>query len=513
MSAAPSKSNVLRTAFRWIAISLASFAVIWFAVIGWWNMTEHIASMADVLLYMIALPLGVLALIALLRRKFFPENGRTHPPLIDLDETPAAAPPQAVDAGDARASDLPILAAWATTHIGSEGNEFVDKLMQRRQRPVPDQLLVDGEGFPPLTGRVQDLDTDRIGATLLRLHQERIPDESDIEESSDSLLRALALLESVLQQAAEEWPLASNDAQTGAPAPGSLATLRGSAGPSSDSTSPLELHVKLLLSAALTPSEKHVAQAYAEQRLAPLGMCVSRQPVEIVPTADDATALTLIETFRLDAQRADRKHIPQALLLLACDSALCQTTVDAWEAQERLFSPHRPNGLMPGEAAFAILCANKIALQAAAARPLCYLTRHAHARRTDSTGRKKAHECLIGVIRAALSASGTASDAIGTVVCDADHRSGVTLESIEAMLSEMPGMDGIDDRLAVNEFCGHLGAASVPGAIAAAAIRTHAAGHPVLVFNISHASERAAAVLLPAVDEEDRTQSHALESA
>lgn len=513
MSAESSKRSVSRTVRRWVAISLVCFAAIWSGVVAWWKMTEHIASMVDVLLYMIVLPLGVLAVVALLGRVTFPKGGRAHPPRADMDATPAGIPPEAIAAGDARLPDLPILAAWAITRIGSAGSEFVDELAQRRQRPVPDPLLVDGDGFPPLTGRVPDVDTDRVCATLLRLYPQRVADEADIERSSDSVLRALALLESVLQQAAEEWPLVSDDALASASASRPLATLRGSAGLPSDSDSPLELHVKLLLSEALTPFEKHVAQAYAEQRLAALGVLTSRQPVDIVPTANDATALKLIDTFRLDAYRAERQRIPQALLVLACDSALCQTTIDAWEAHGRLFAAHRPNGLMPGEGAFAILCANEMALQASVARPLCYLAHTAHAQRSNNIGREKAHECLTGVIRDALSASGTAGDEIGTVVCDADHRTGVTLETIEAMLSEMPGMDAIESRLAVNEFCGHLGAASVPGVLAAAALRAHAAGHPVLAFNASHASERAAAVMLPADDDQDRAQLRSIESA
>lgn len=514
MSATRTVRSMSRTILSRGCIALVAIALIWFAVIAWWETSARAVDAADILLYLLLLPAAILALAGWLYARLSSRGKRARQPSVLAPAAAAEIQPLPPESSDAAAPVLPILAAWVATMLGSEGSELVNQLALRRLRPVPDELLTDAEGFPPLTGRVREIDTEPVVQILAQSCTDGMPAGfTGAGEMRDALLRALALLESVLQQAAQEWPLDTAAGGTAQSARNDSATLRGCAGVSWNDTPPLNLQIKLILSDALTPSERELARAFTGQRLLALGICASRQPVEAVAATDDATALKLLDGFRADACGAAGAHMPQALLLLACDSALCPAVIDDWEIQGRLFAAHHPNGRMPGEAACAILCANEPARQAAATTPLCCLAPARTAGRDAGSDRTTAHACLAGVIGEALSAGSTAGDAIRTVVCDADHRTGVTLESIAAMLDRMPRLDAIEDRLAVGETCGHLGAASMAAVLAAAAHHTSATSGPVLVFNVSHASERSAAVLLPADADGAEAQTQPLPAA
>jgi hypothetical protein len=255
------------------------------------------------------------------------------------------------------------------------------------------------------------------------------------------------------------------------------------------------LNVKLIVSASLQAHEHAFARAYLKDRLAPLKARMHDMHIDLVAACDDATSLALANAF----SQAPSESAGQALLLLACDSTLCPIVTEDWHAGGRLFGSRHPNGLMMGEAAFGILCVRESALDHALKEPICHLTRMSRARREASADiqGKPSSACLTEQIASALDASRVAGDEIGTVVCDADHRNGRTLECIGAMIEQTPRLDALQNRLAVNEACGHLGAASMAGVMSVATLQVAAAGHPVLLFNVSHATDRAAAVLIP----------------
>jgi hypothetical protein len=68
------------------------------------------------------------------------------------------------------------------------------------------------------------------------------------------------------------------------------------------------------------------------------------------------------------------------------------------------------------------------------------------------------------------------------------------------MMEQVPHLDAIQNRLAPNEACGHIGTASVMGALVAAIAHAKNASQPVLLFNVSHSTDRAAALVLPAAE-------------
>jgi hypothetical protein len=485
----PISTSRFRALAPWILLSIALTTIIWILVIAWWRTTQSVVQTSDLLSYLVALPLGVIGMLLLCVYAGKRRKKRNTP---DAAPSPNAPPKAELPLSGAT---LPILATWTVTSLAPAADEVIDVLAERRTRPQPDPLLTDEQGFPLLSGRIPELDTASIEAALNRyIGEEQASALKDTDSYSAACLRALALLGSMLDQVLDDWPLHTIDGQQQRAA-SQAATLRGSSGLPQQVAKPFVLNVKLVVSASLQAHEHAFAHAYLKDRLAPLKARMHDVRIELVAAHNDATSLALANQFSHVSLESDG----QALLLLACDSTLCPAVTEDWQASGRLFGSRQPNGLMMGEAAFGILCIRQSALEHAMTAPICHLMRMSRARRDTSadTPGKPSSACLAEQIASAIGASRVASDAIGTVVCDADHRNGRTLECIGAMIEQTPRLDAIQNRLAVNEACGHLGAASMAGVMSVATLQVAAAGHPVLLFNVSHAIDRAAAVLIP----------------
>lgn len=493
MSSPAVSTSKLRTYCKWAALSLLLVALCWTVVILWWQATHRVVTIADAVLYLAALPFVLLVCIGLAKWRSVRKSAPAELLL------PQSVPVNMEADAKRHACTLPVLRAWAVTSCASTGGEFIAALSERRMRPLPDAMLTDDDGFPLLAARVADLDCTQVEQALAQaIAGGQLPDAPAAEDWRDAIIRSLALLGSLIDQTAEECPWLTNAPGTSIAAhEEEPVTLRGMpASPDSAATS-FHLHVKLLVPAGLLPHERQFALAYLRERLPFLQSSGRHLHLDLVETRDDAAAFALANEFSAESQR-DRDA--RALLLLACDSLLCPAVIEEWQANARLFNPRNPNGLMPGEAAFGIMCANDSALQALDAEPACHLTPVIRKQRDISadTPAKLSSSCLMQVVAEALDAALLSGDLIGTVAADTDHRSNRVLECISAMMQHTPQLDAISNRFAVNEACGHLGAASAAGILAAGVLQASDAAHPVLLLNVNHALDRAAAVLIPA---------------
>ena len=473
----PSQSR-LRRIFKWTLLCLIVVGGIWVGVIIWWQSSQRQIGPQEVVLYLVALPAAVLAGLAAFHwYRHRNAAGLNAPANLSADDVNAGS----TDKVENDHTELAILAAWCLTSAGNNLDDFHQALLEKKHRPVPDASLPGDDGYPLFAARIQDLDA-------------ALQDENADSPARAAFLRTHAMLSRLLEQVETDWPLAAPALRHTATDSG-LAILRGSE-PAARSREPqLQLHVKLITPADATSGEQQQALDWLNETAAALPVAAGELHVEVIPAQDDATALLLAERFSKEAGSSAK-----ALLIIAAESSLCPSTVARLETDQRLFSHHRPHGLMPGEAAFAILCVNRQAMPFALLEPACILRRVVSCRRTASAddGGKPSHSSLQAVTAAALEAANLRGEAIGAIACDADHRSSRVLECIGAMLQHTPQLDAIASRLAVNEACGHTGAASGAGGWVAGIAQTQRTGQPVLVFNVSHAFERAAAVLLPA---------------
>ncbi len=491
----PSK---LRQFIKWTLISLALVACIWIGVVVWWQSTQRIITLPDVLFYLVALPAFTLTAIfgfqwvrhRKLKAAQLPKN---QPSAIQLDDGNAS--------NQAPEPALPVLAVWGVTAAADNAPAFVEALLEKNHRPRPDASLLDEYGFPLHTSRVKGLDTGPVKEALARIIAlQGVSVLQDVEDCRESFLRSLALFSQLLEQICSDWPLAFEaEADANAHSTASIGTLRGTEAISLAPENRLALQIKLMLPASFQAIEQQLALSFLLEKTAQLDTDPQRLHVEIVLSQDDATALLLADQFRT---RSCSSKQPQALLLLASESTLCPGVAEDWQVSGRNFCSQTPNGLMMGEAAFAVLLVNQTALPLAFGMPACHLSRVVKARRESSADLpgKPSASTLSAVIGETLANAGIAGEKIGSVACDADHRTSRVLECIGAMMHHMPQLDAIGNRLAINETCGHIGAASVLGGLVAGTIQARDSGYPVLVFSVSHLFERAAAVMLPIED-------------
>lgn len=493
MSPTPTRFSKQRTICKWLLVSLALVVAIWLLILLVSRISARAVTSDEALIYLVTLPLFIVSALYFWRRHALRKTGTSvsQADEVDINSGSAASGKPAV-----KLAPLAILGAWSSTSVGADSAQFIEAVSNRQVRPVPDDHLIDDDGFPALSSRARNLDLTAAERELARaIADGALENAPDLHEWRDAVLRTAALLDSVVEQTMLDWPL-SGDVNSASLSDAAVPMLRGTSR-MSEAAHIAHVQVKLLVSTRLKPLERQFLQTSVTNRLTSLFPARHQFTLQLLAVSDDITALSLVREF---AESVTHDDTPQVMLLLAGESTLCPSIVEDWASHGLLFDPRRPNGLMMGEGAFAILFANEKSRQNATREPLGLLAHVSNARReisADTAGRAS-HACLVDTIDAALKGSGLSTDAIGTVVCDADHRANRTLECIGAMMKQTPQLDAIQDRFAINEACGHLGAASVVGLLAAGALQAETAAHPVLVFSVGHSLDRAAAIILPA---------------
>jgi hypothetical protein len=236
-------------------------------------------------------------------------------------------------------------------------------------------------------------------------------------------------------------------------------------------------------------------QAAVQQAMAP---CVAQwakmMPLfdwqfELLPIASGERAL-LRADHRLQALH--RERIDEMLLLVAAHSSLDRAAVAQWDGASRLFTAQGGRGVMPGEAAAALLLAppGPGALQ---------LHRVAVLRRdksADGPGRIAARE-LTEAARQVLAASAVQADAVAWVLSDIDARSPRGGELYAAMHDTLPSLSAAEQCLRAGEVSGEVGLAAAPLAVALAAEKAKRDEAPVMALTNAGAFDRLAAIIAP----------------
>jgi hypothetical protein len=496
MSQSSNSTSMFRTFLKWGGITILLMAAVWTSVIIWWQSTHRVISVNDVLLYLVALPLVLLAAVVTIRLV----QRRTQKKSSAFQDTTQGPTHGDKSEGSDRTfsekrATLPIVGTWVVTSIATSPGEFLKALSEKRSRPRPDMQLLDARGFPIPSGRVMDLEIDPIRSFLTRIASKNAMNNvPDHDEWRDAFLRTLALLDQVVDQAINEWPVEFETTDV-VNASQPVGTLRGSTPSHSRLEKPLSLQIKLLIPADFRPHEKQLALAYLFEKITVLRIPAEHVHIEVLSASDDITALAVLDRFNVQTHRDGAS---EALLLLAAYSSLCYTVLDDWQSSGQLFSSHCPSGLMLGEAAFGVLCISNKALEFSTVPPKCRLSRVSAGKRESSADLpgKPSYVCLAETVNEAFASAEISGEKIAAVASDADHRTNRVLECIGAMLNATPQLDAVENRLAVNEACGHLGAASMLGALVAGAVKAGEEGDPVLLFNVSHMMDRAAAILL-----------------
>ncbi|MFG6447141.1 hypothetical protein ACG0Z6_02660 [Roseateles sp. BYS180W] len=459
---------------RGLGLLVAVTCVVWVAVLWHWQGTHRDMSVEDILIYLGALPLTLFALLLAARWAWQGVEKRlTAPePAANPAETPAAAPTLARPPKAMR-----VLGAYVTTPAGDTVGAMLDAAEKNDACADLSDTLYDAEGLPVMVSCVPELSTDALTQELEALNT----DKSEHPEPSAALLRALSLLEAPLQQAAEALG-AWHEAQ----APVSQAAPR--------------LHVRVLAAwpQFWNAAELQVAQTWLQSRLHKWGSNVGLPP-SLWLMQPSAAALPLWSQVERLADALRHERLGDALLVLATHSDVCEQRIQALDDVGQLFNARRPKGLIPGEAACAMVLDEALLSQpAAGAEDTPWLYAAALQQRdksVDAPGRIGAKWSTAVLEQAMLSR--TEAPSASCVVNDADHHSPRGAEMFAAMHEKFPDLDAAQDQRMLGPLLGHVGAVAPLLVLASAAELARQSTKPCMALSVSDPLWRLAALAEP----------------
>jgi hypothetical protein len=486
--------------FKGVALFAVVTCVVWVSVLWRWESTSRNMTVFDIVMYLGFLPLAVFGVLAGLQWAW-----RGAPPRREATvaaaaarsaaETAAAALP--ITGEDERHAVCLLLAAHLTSAAGGSPGELLASVAENEPRPSLDDELRDADGIKVMSARVPDLQTaaltDLLEPLLSELRQAQV-EWADLDISVHAT-RALAALSEPLArtlQALRPWAV-----RLGAPdreaAHGGLHHLPARPG----EAAPM-IRVLLGWPAGWSEFERELATRWVHGRLTE-DTAIPADRFAVTAHADNGEDLWLRADQLLRTLARERRH--DLLLVAACHSDLSDSAIGMLADSQRLFSARqRPKGLMPGEAAAAMLLApDDWPADPDSDRPPARLQRPAVLRRDKSieVAGRVGSQCLQDAIANALDAAHLAPQAIPALVCDADQHTSRGAELFGAVLAALPALEPNEDTHLIGTLTGHVGAVSTLLVVSAAAEVASASNMPCLALCLGDPFMRMALIARP----------------
>ena len=402
---------------------LALFAVVWLAVIIWWQESRTLPTGVDIGLYLFALPLAVLGALWLGARAVRAARAPKPEPL-------ASAP--AADEAPAALAKLRIVAVAARAAAGPDAAGIAEALAEQ-QRPELDPELKTLQGFPIFAARVPQLDDVELYAAA----RER---GAPAEALATAGLRATALL-------ADIAATLTNDAHR---------RVTELDVPARDEDWPL-LRFDIVLPASWPQAARERARA---QVLAAAGVWPDTRVSATEHGARDAMAVDML-LRELASASSSAADAPTWRIVLAADGYVDQDLVAQWDADALLLTHANPQGRVPGEAAAGVLLGQAHSTSTADATDVhVALSPVTHRQKPADARGAQAEPALADLTRDLVQRAAIAPDSVIHVISDADHRGSRPLEALNVASQLFEHLDTAKDCHAVGVACGHTGVAA-----------------------------------------------------
>lgn len=402
---------------------LALFAVVWLAVIIWWQESRTLPTGVDIGLYLFALPLAVLGALWLGARAVRAARAPKPEPL-------ASAP--ATEEAPAALAKLRIVAVAARAAAGPDAAGIAEALAEQ-QRPELDPELKTLQGFPIFAARVPQLDDVELYAAA----RER---GAPAEALATAGLRATALL-------ADIAATLTNDAHR---------RVTELDVPARDEDWPL-LRFDIVLPASWPQAARERARA---QVLAAAGVWPDTRVSATEHGARDAMAVDML-LRELASAASNAADAPTWRIVLAADGYVDQDLVAQWDADAMLLTHANPQGRVPGEAAAGVLLGQAHSTSTADATDVhVALSPVTHRQKPADARGAQAEPALADLTRDLVQRAAIAPDSVIHVISDADHRGSRPLEALNVASQLFEHLDTAKDCHAVGVACGHTGVAA-----------------------------------------------------
>ncbi len=493
--------KALAKTLAWIALLTA---IVWAATIVYWSRTHRAITQADVVLYLVALPVVVVLGFFMLRWAWRRSGEKAAAQASASSATGAAASPSvaANAAADERRWSARVLAQWVRTAAGDDAAAVWTAVRDSEVRPRPDAELLDKDGHPLFTTRLDDVALDSVRAELTDL-----PPPSNgthPAEPAPRLVRSLSLLSPCadwLDTSLAVWA----DARTNLPTAPALTVAL--------CLPPLD---EMRDDDTTEPPQQALARAWLAPQLGALQAFDPRQHRLLVQTAHSGADVLAWADLQLVQWQRDQR--PGLLVLLVADSLIDEASAARLARQGLLMSGRQPKGATLGEAAVGLLLATPDWPAPSAHAPFELdhppATLHRWAQRVRSKSADDAGrigpEVARDTLGDALQASAVPPDAVQAAVCDTDLRPSRTTEWYGAMLQHIGHLDAAQDVAALGVALGDCGIAQAALCVALAAQRAATEQQAVVAATVSAPLARGAVVLQPAPTEADAATSPAL---
>ena len=467
-STAPAATRQLGAWLKFGAIILTTFVVCWAIVIWYWNATEQNPGVTELALALLLLPV---ALLCALWGGHKVVSARTD----SAASVAGVATPELASSTAAGAQAGPVLAVVATalrSPYGASVEELAGAIADNEARADLDQELVDDNGFPVMTARIDEANDDMLQEEIAEwLSSQGIQAGHFTEEQWRAITLATGVAGELASLAAADYMHCEEQPPT--------------------------LHLKLMLPYDWSGDSRRAATMWLKHTVSQYGWPEAAIAAP-EPEQDQWRSPTIILTQLLHSDSAERT--PLVAIVIACASLVGQESVDRLAANAALFNAATGRGQIPGEGACGLLLTDLRQAQSLNGGQMAMLG-PLHERRHENSAddaRRPDSALLLDMTEQLCKAGAIELAQIDMIVADTVYRPNRVLELMGLAAPAIPRVDAADDIVRVGLGSGSCGAVPWLTVLALACHYALERAAPVLCISNEDPYVRGAALVHPA---------------
>jgi hypothetical protein len=443
---------------RWGFLTLwvvATFTIVWLLTAYSWSTSHRMPTSTDIALYFVALPSALLSIFWLSSQAWeFAINSAKAKSEPGAD-SPLNAKSENLDitAERERGLAIAILASAIRTVHGDSADDLSTILKANEATLNLDPELKNQEGFPILTGRINNVDEDGQRDTLLNWLM--VTGRAEVSWTNEQL-RAIAIGSEVVTELAQE--VVSHP----------LLEAYVNAHPDLKSAENLPmLQLIILMPQSWDNGIRSLVCDWFSHLIQEKGWPLEK--IALVPQTKYSytQGVTAIDRLMVDTFRQSQQCYG---VLIACESHIGSASIENWESKGQLFTGKNEMSFLPGEGAAGLLLADEQQLKsndAFQASKLNRVVQESMSKSADEAG-KANHDLLAEMTETALQLSGVKAEQITLVTSDTDHRVNRMRELLNVGYQIFPDLDFNEQCFKVVNSCGMLGSVASVAALALA---------------------------------------------
>lgn len=477
--------------FLWlIGVAIFIFGLTWLYFSWRWQSDFRLVTAEDVVVYLVALPLGVF-LAVMLFAWISVRMGRLRKNTGDAITGPTTAAGNQPEHTESPVDRVFVLAYGIVNQAGSDAGMIIERMRNGDRIVDIDNEFLNSQGDFLLTGRMRDLDVDGHPFREVLIRHAGIRTRMT-ESQTERAARIYVLLAQIVADITGKTDLAA-----------ALASMEAS-----------EILAPEVRSANTTIVKPHTLRALKTLpvflAIGPQQTDYERSLFEIIfgeiwrasAWANVGYRLELIQDEGIETLVAIDRIVSadsSFALFVAVDSWFSEDLLATIEAGTTLYAPRNPGGMIPAEGAAAIVLGNPNICGPRGLSVVAevfhghFLTRDKPASNAGKSNARVLNEC----VQRALECGKSMPDKIGIVACDSEFNGGRNVEVALAMTECTPDLDAFSDRLAINMMVGNLGSASGLSSLVLAAAYTQAEQKSALALSVRHPAQRGAVLISP----------------